>query len=177
MKNPVFKRWRRCIPFIFGSAFVLTFWTAVFAQTAGEPKEKIELGTEGKSIQEEPPPKDTYAYIPGERRDPFVSLIRRGETPGEYKDELSPLQKVDLSELKLVGIIKDAEGNTAIIQTQNGKGYFLRQGVAIGKNEGVVEKILEDKVVVKEKKTNYLGQIEVTEAVLILKKKEERGGK
>jgi len=31
--------------------------------------------------------------------------------------------------------------------------------------------------VVKEKKTNYLGQIEVTEAVLILKKKEERGGK
>lgn len=170
MKNQFFQKGIRLIA---GSIFILASWLPAAAQTADEPREKIALGSEGKSIQEELPPKDTYTYIPGERRDPFVSLIKGGGQTEETQDELTPLQKVDVSEVKLVGIMKDPQGNMALIQTMDGKGYFLREGIQIGKNEGVVEKILEDKVVVKEKKTNFLGQIEVTEAVLILKKKEE----
>ena len=135
--------------------------------------ERIEVGPQGRSIQEEPPPAETYTYIPGERRDPFISLLQRGGDQPSYGDELTPLQRVEVGELNLVGIVKNPQGYTALIQTPDGRGYFLREGTAVGKNEGVVEKILEDRVIVKEKKADFLGQIRVSEFVLTLKKKEE----
>jgi type IV pilus assembly protein PilP len=154
-------------------AFILIFSCAMgFAATSPEPKERIELGAEGKSIQEEPSKQEEYTYIPGERRDPFVSLLERGVEPGGEEDELTPLQRVSISELQLVGIIKDPEGNRALIQTPDGRGYFLRVGVQVGKNNGIVEKILADRVVIREKKADFLGQINVSEEVLELKKEE-----
>lgn len=153
-----------------GVVFIST--TLVFAQVDREPKERIELGEDGQLIQEEVAPKEQYTYIPGERRDPFISLLRRGENMGDWGDELTPLQRVSVSELKLVGIVDNPEGDMALIQTPDGKGYFLRKGMQVGKNEGIVAQVLEDKVIVKEKKTDFLGQISIDEVVLILKKEE-----
>jgi type IV pilus assembly protein PilP len=153
------------------SVLFVLYGVTLYAEVE-EPKERIELGEEGKSIQMDLPQKEEYTYIPGERRDPFVSLLLRGSETGEMEDELTPLQRVDLGSLKLVGIIKKPEGNTALIQTPDGKGYFLRKGVEVGKNEGIVEKILDDKVIVKEKMADFLGQITVSEFVLTLKKEE-----
>jgi type IV pilus assembly protein PilP len=158
--------------FLIWGCVLLWGMPAAYSQTTAEPKERIELGAEGKSIQMEVQPEEEYTYIPGERRDPFVSLLRRGGESDQYGDELTPLQRVDLGELKLVGVVKKPEGNTALIQTPDGKGYFLRQGVQVGKNEGIVDKILEDKVIIKEKKADFLGQITVSEFVLTLKKEE-----
>jgi type IV pilus assembly protein PilP len=155
---------------IMGCVF-LSFGLA-YGQVADEPGERIKLGKEGKSIQAELPAQEQYTYIPGERRDPFVSLILRGEDMGAFGDEITPLQKVDVNELKLVGIVKNPEGNMALIQTPDGKGYFLRKGLRVGKNEGIVAEVLEDQVIVKEKRTDFLGQISVEEAVLKLKKEE-----
>jgi len=159
---------------------VLVLVTALTAYAqAAEPKERIDVGKDGKLIQTEMPkevyaPKETYTYIPGERRDPFVSLLSAGEKGGNLGDELTPLQRVDLGDLKLVGIVKNPGGNTALIQTPDGKGYLLRKGIRVGKNEGIVESISDDKVVVKEKKTDFLGQIKVSDFVLTLKKEEGR---
>ncbi len=173
MKSRIRQGWKKQMALMFG--LILIAGITAFAQPAEEPRERIEVGEGGKSIQQqETPPKEQYTYIPGERRDPFLSLLRRGEQPGDFGSELTPLQKVNLSEIKLVGIVKDPEGNVALIQTPDGKGYSLRQGVPVGKNEGVVEKVLEDQIVVKEKQTDFLGQIKVTEVVIKLKRGEER---
>ncbi len=137
-----------------------------------EPMEHIALGTEGKSIQSEKAQPEAYTYIPGERRDPFISLLRRGERNNDSKDELTPLQRIEIQELHLVGIVKDAEGNKALVQTPDGRGYALRVGLQVGKHDGIVERILEDKVVIKEKKADILGQITVSEEILELKKEE-----
>jgi type IV pilus assembly protein PilP len=102
------------------------------------------------------------------RKNTLISPVNGG---GE-EDELTPLQRVSISELQLVGIIKDPEGNRALIQTPDGRGYFLRVGVQVGKNNGIVEKILADRVVIREKKADFLGQINVSEEVLELKKEE-----
>jgi Tfp pilus assembly protein PilP len=155
------------------SGVFLICGTAFSANVVDKPKAHIDVGNEGKSIQEEMLPNEEYTYIPGERRDPFQSLVQRGEEPGGVDDELSPLQRVDVNVLKVVGIVKNPEGNMALVQTPDGRGYFLRSGLSVGKNKGVVEKILEDKVVVQEKKADFLGQIQVSEVVLELNKKEE----
>lgn len=160
---------------------LLIFFTGIAAssQTADEPKERIHLGKEGKFIQAEIPPddlapKEEYTYLPGERRDPFLSLFRRGEQAGDFGDERSPLQRVDLGTLTLVGVVKNPEGNTALIETPDGKGYFLRKGLQVGKYQGIVEEISDEKVVIREKKADFLGQIKVSDFVLTLKKEEGR---
>jgi len=159
----------RLIGFCVGG--ILLAGSMVSAQIS-EPMEHIELGTEGKSIQGEQAVPEEYTYIPGERRDPFVSLLRRGERKNDSEDELTPLQRIEIHELQLVGIVKDADGNKALVQTPDGRGYALRVGLSIGKNDGIVERILEDKVVIQEKKTDILGQITVSEEILELKKEE-----
>jgi Tfp pilus assembly protein PilP len=171
MKNRVLPGWKTQALLMFG--LILISGMTAFAQVAGEPEERIEIGKEGKSIQQEVPEKEQYTYIPGERRDPFRSLLQRGGKASDLGDELTPLQKVNISELKLVGIVKDPEGNVALIQTPDGKGYSLRRGVQVGKHEGVVEKVHEDMIVVKEKQTDFLGQIKVTEVIIKLKREEE----
>ena len=146
---------------------------AVSADVTAEPKARIEVGDEGKSIRDELKAADEYTYIPGERRDPFNSLMQGGEVDEGDDDEQSPLQRVDVHVLKVVGIVKNPEGNMALVQTPDGRGYFLRSGVPVGKNRGFVEKILDDRVVVQEKTADFLGQIQVSQVVLELNKKEE----
>lgn len=68
--------------------------------------------------------------------------------------------------------MKDADGNKALVQTPDGRGYTLRVGIQVGKNDGIVERILEDKVVIQKKRTDILGQITVSEEILELKKEE-----
>ncbi len=157
-------------------AVVMFFWaqgSLIPLHAADEPSVRIQVNQEGKSIQRTVPSREEYTYIPGERRDPFISLLRRGSEQTMTGGELTPLQKVRVEDMKLVGIVKSRKGMTALIQTPDGKGYFLRPGVRVGMKEGVVEKILEDKVIVKEEKRDFLGQIQVSEIVLQLNKKEE----
>ncbi len=148
--------------------------TAAFGEAAKPPASVLQVEAPVTPKQEANTPKEEYTYIPGERRDPFESLLFRGEDAETAGDELTPLQKVNVEDLKLVGIVKNPDGNMALIQTPDGKGYFLRRGLPLGKNEGVIAKIMDDKMIVKEKKKDLLGQISVSEVVLELKKEEGR---
>ncbi len=174
MRNAFYLLMLRAIQFAVVVGFLSASGTAVFGESAKPPAAVLKAETESTPVAEESPPKEEYTYIPGERRDPFESLLFRGEEAGPKGDELTPLQKVNVEDLKLVGIVKNPEGNTALIQTPDGKGYFLRRGLPLGKNEGVIAKIMDDKMVVKEKKKDFLGQITVSEVVLELKKEEGR---
>ena len=69
---------------------VLFSWNSAYAQVGQEPGVRINLGEEGKSIQDEAPAKEEYTYIPGERRDPFASLLTGGIEISQEGDELTP---------------------------------------------------------------------------------------
>jgi len=118
-----------------------------------------------------------YSYNPAGKPDPFKPFIQL--TPvreGSRTGPLTPLQKYDISQLKLVAIISTPEGNVALIEDATGKGYFLKKGTWIGKNDGKVTKILKDKVIIEEVYQDIFGQTKTNEISIFLHKAEEGGG-
>ena len=117
-----------------------------------------------------------YTYNPAGKADPFKPFIQL--TPLRELSRnvpLTPLQKYDISQLKLVAIISTPEGNIALVEDSTGKGYFLKKGTEIGKNDGKVTKILKDRVVVEELYQDIFGQTKSSEISLFLQKLEEGG--
>jgi len=128
-----------------------------------KPDQKIELS------------KPTVTYNVEGKIDPFASIFGDGVSAlDDQKDEkripLTPIEKVDLSELKLVGIIFAPSGNKALVENVSGKGFVIKKGTRIGINFGKVIKILKNSVVVKEEAESILGQITLVERELKLQK-------
>ncbi|MBW2020863.1 MAG: pilus assembly protein PilP [Deltaproteobacteria bacterium] len=124
--------------------------------------------------------KVAYFYDPKGKIDPFkppstskVELSDRAkEKMRGQKLPLTPLQKVDLSQLKLVGIIVFPAGNKALVEDPSGKGYVVTQGTYVGTNFGRVKKILHDRVIVEEEVEDFLtGEIKSQTTELKLQKK------
>jgi len=117
-----------------------------------------------------------YAYNPVSKPDPFKPFIQL--TPVKESSRsvpLTPLQKYEISQLKLVAIIAAPEGNIALVEDSAGKGYFLKKGTGIGKNDGKVKKILKDRVIIEEAYEDIFGQKKVNEISLFLHRVEEGG--
>ena len=85
------------------------------------------------------------------------------------------MQKYEISQLKLVAIIITPEGNIALVEDSAEKGYFLKKGTEIGKNDGKVKKILKNKVIIEEVYEDTFGQKKINEISLFLHRVEEGG--
>jgi type IV pilus assembly protein PilP len=108
-----------------------------------------------------PPPKSAVVeekklapapvYDPTGRRDPFVSFIKteREKLKVDYK-ALPPLERQELNEFKYVGAIWERKGARALVEDAEGKGYSVLVGSRIGRNGGVVVRITDKEIVVKE---------------------------
>jgi len=122
--------------------------------------------------------KFTALYNPRGKADPFEPLLReeskKTEKRPEPKEEpavsskpkppprrLTPLEKLDLGQLKLVGIIRAETGNKALVEEASGKGYIIVKGTYIGIHSGIVVDILPDRVVVEEQDEDVLGKVTV----------------
>ena len=116
-----------------------------------------------------------YSYNPAGKSDPFKPFIQLASIRGGSRAVLTPLQKFDISQLKLVAIITAPGGNIALVEDVTGKGYFLKKGTWIGKNDGKVTKILKDKVIIEEVYQDIFGQTKTNEISLFLHKVEEGG--
>jgi type IV pilus assembly protein PilP len=116
-----------------------------------------------------------YSYDPTGKADPFKPFIQLTSQGSSKYAPLTPLQKYDISQLKLVAIIITPGGNTALVEDTTGKGYFLKKGTGIGKNDGRVTKILKDKVIIEETYQDVLGQTKTNEISLYLHRLEEEG--
>ena len=117
-----------------------------------------------------------YSYDPVGKADPFKPFIQL--TPVKVSSRtlpLTPLQKYEISQLKLVAIIASPDGNIALVEDSTGKGYFLKKETGIGKNEGKVKKILKDRVLIEEVYEDAFGQKKSSEISLFLHKVEEGG--
>ncbi len=107
-----------------------------------------------------------FSYNPKTNPDIFQPFINptTPTTPqiknkNRRKGPLSPLEKIQPSQLKLVGIVISKEVKPlALVELPNGKGYILKLGTKIGVNHGRVIKIGPNFVIIQEKTINILGK-------------------
>lgn len=107
-----------------------------------------------KAAETTPTSETAYAYSPKGKIDPFMPWYE-DERPTSKSSvnkrlPLSPLEKVDLSQLKLVGIVLSASVNRALVEEATGKGFVITKGTYIGLNRGKVVRILHDRVIIEE---------------------------
>jgi type IV pilus assembly protein PilP len=117
-----------------------------------------------------------YTYDPTGKPDPFKSFIRiTAAKEHSRRVPLTPLQKYEISQLNLVAIIATSEGNIALVEDATGKGYLLRKGTPIGRNDGKVKSILRDKVIIEEVYEDISEPKKMNEISLFLHQVEEGG--
>lgn len=119
-------------------------------------------------------------YNPKGKTDPFVALVKErkaSEKPTAAKPDKkrkrvprTPLERIELSQLKLAGVIHSVKGGKALVEEASGKGYIIGVGTFIGTRAGKVSDILKDRVVVEEEEEDALGKIQMTKRELRLQK-------
>ncbi len=139
-------------------------------------KKKVEPAKVAEKIEPEKTGEGEYIYNASGKPDPFKAFIQITSAKDHSRTlPLTPLQKYEVSQLKLVAIIIAPEGNIALVEDSAGKGYFLKRGTEIGKNDGKVKTILKDKVVIEEVYEDIFGQKKMNEISLFLQRTEEGG--
>ena len=108
-------------------------------------------------FKEEPKVKATASAIP-------AGKIRKPRPP------LTPLEKVDLSQLELKAVLRTPRGNKALVEESSGKGYIIKKGTYIGTRSGTVVSILKDRVIIEEEFEDALGKVTIQEKELKLQK-------
>lgn len=123
-------------------------------------------------------------YDPKGRINPFAPLfkptvenvVRSNDQPQSAREarlgRLTALEKLDLSQLKLTGImyLPAAGRSMAMVEETTGKGHVIKKGTYIGVNSGRVIEIKENVVTIEEEVENYMGDIVVRKRELKLQK-------
>jgi len=141
-------------------------------------KKKKQTHPPAKNLQQEPSAFNSIATREGWSIDPFEPIYgdksRAGTSLKKRAKRVSrprtPLEALDLSQVKLVGVMLSDKGNTALVEDATGKGYVIRKGTYIGKNAGKVIQILKDRFIVEEEIENVHGKIISQKRVIKLHK-------
>ena len=116
-------------------------------------------------------------YNPQGKIDPFEPLFKERKIVAKSMKKKrkkrvprTTLEKIDLSQLKLVAIILAKSGNRAMVEESSGKGYVISKGTYIGTNAGRVVNIEKDKVIVAEEIEDVMGNVSIRNKELKLPK-------
>jgi type IV pilus assembly protein PilP len=151
------------------------------------PPEEAAPGGPSPAVKEGEEKGAVLSYLPEGKIDPFSPLFRskpaaepeeekapaEAAAPKQVREKRvprTPLEKVDLSQLKLVAIITAESGNRALVEDGTGKGYVLRPGTYIGINGGIVKRIQPDRVIVEEEAEDLYGNVSLREREMVLQK-------
>ena len=113
-----------------------------------------------------------YVYRPGDRRDPFHSLIEERKRRTVKKEHLPPLQRFSLAEMRVIGIAWSPGGYVAMLEMPDGRGYTVKVGSIVGRNKGVVKQITPKGLVVEETLSTGFGVVQKRSVTLELHTKE-----
>jgi Tfp pilus assembly protein PilP len=130
---------------------------------------------------------NNYKYERQGRRDPFDALVKEKPAspappehpPGPVIDPArprDPLERFDLSAMKLMGIVWGELGRRAVIRAPDGKGYFVTVGMYMGQNGGRIVAIEEEQLVIEEKHRDQEGKIVSKTLTIPLRRKENQQG-
>lgn len=124
-------------------------------------------------VVEEPQKLEEFSYNPTGYRDPFDSLVKVKKVSLEIPEEqLTPLQRVSISDMRLEGVILLGKKVVAHVITPDGKAHIVTVGTPMGRNRGKIKRILSDRVIVEEQFEDYMGNRIKQETVLKLREEE-----
>ncbi len=103
-------------------------------------------------------------YNPAGRRDPFRPFLL--DIRPEPRPQLTPLQRYELGQLKVVATVWEASAPRALVEDSSGMGYIVRVGTPIGRNGGVVTAIEPQRVIVEERTVDFYGNQQVNRIVM-----------
>lgn len=89
------------------------------------------------------PPSNQFDF--SNKKDPFKPFVIvkavPAKSPEEAKKQLRdslPIHSLDVSQFKLIGVVTGGKENRAMVTDPGGKGYVLKVGMSIGKNNGKI---------------------------------------
>jgi len=123
---------------------------------AGKEPAKAEAGISSLPAKKpEQPERPRYSSVG--KRDPFRPLSLKPKASQRARENLSPLERYELGQLKLVAIVWDIKEPKAMVEDGTGLGYVVKIGTLIGPNEGKVKAIKPTEVVIEEQVTDFYG--------------------
>ena len=114
-----------------------------------------------------------YTYDPAGRRDPFVSLLRRGSDTGKPTLGARPagLSGLETSEVTLKGTVASQIGLVGIVQGADQKTYIVKAGDKL--LDGTIRTITQDSMVITQQVTDPLSLEKTREVRKVLRQTEE----
>jgi type IV pilus assembly protein PilP len=104
---------------------------------------------------------ENYVYNPIGKRDPFRAFLSLGGRGVEDEAPRTPLQRYEIDEYRLVGIIWGIDRPRALVEDPDDVGHVMEIGTYIGKNWGKVTQITASEVVVTEEYQTIDGELVV----------------
>ncbi len=109
---------------------------------------------------------EKYVFKAEGKRDPFLPFFIEKDTNFNMKSPMglfsaeTELERIKMSDLKLVSVVKSQNNVWAMVRGPDGKGYILKKGVGIGTRGGKVDKIIW------ENRMTPLGEKEIRKVVI-----------
>lgn len=141
-----------------------------------QPADKVEKKEQSEVLHAQQG--NTEEYDPTGKINPFLPFvtddseksIEKTDETKKKREPLTPLERIDIGQLRLTAITRMPNGNIALVEEASGKGYVLNEGTYIGLNSGKVISILTDKVIIEEEIENIFGKVSIQERELKLQK-------
>jgi type IV pilus assembly protein PilP len=131
--------------------------------------EKNRIDQPAATAQKDPTSVSSFSMHENWSIDPFAPAYRNKPRSVPKKSRpSSPLEALDPSQLKLVGVMLSDKGNKALVEDASGKGYMIQEGTYLGTNAGKVSQILKDRVIIEEKIEDAYGKIRTQKRILKL---------
>ncbi len=133
--------------------------------TKKESNVKEKTATIVKPAEQKPVEKESEHYNFQGKIDPFLPLIQEKSqenkpvVDNKPKRILTPLEKIELSQIRLVAVIIMKNKQIAMVEEASGKGYEVGIGTYIGKNQGRISEIRKSSIVIKEVIRDYKGRL------------------
>lgn len=116
------------------------------------------------------PDPNRISYHPEGKIDPFQPMIKEEPAPAapaaterkvkrNKREPQTPLERLDLSQLRLTAIVRTASGYRALVEESSGKGYMIGVGTYVGLNGGKVVAIYKDRFILEEELEDALGNV------------------
>jgi type IV pilus assembly protein PilP len=148
------------------------------AEQAGKPAAPAQ-GT-AKPAAPAPPPKQplptvdpAYVYEPAGRRDPFISLVGRGEDQRPTAVRPPGLSGLLIGEITVKGVMRDRTGFIAMLRAPDNKTYTVRVGDKL--LDGTVKSINQEKVIFSQDVNDPLSLVKQREVPKPVRQAEGRG--
>ena len=155
---------------VFISLLVGCEWMNVFEENNEriEKVDNIPVAEHVKKAKEQEEEEEKYSYNPNNKRDPFQSfLLSSGSSSLVDNIPRTPLQKYEVNQYMLTGIIWGIDRPRALVEDPQGDGHVVEIGTYVGTKWGKVETIEEGIVTITE-------ELQTVDGQLVVKKQELR---